>query len=877
MGGNWSSSASDESNSSGSSSGNGIDGNTGGGGGGLLSGLWRDVKPWVRLEGERTQRAGGTFCVVVEGWDAARVAAAVPEPPPGMLLLSQDDGEPRAKRARGERPLQHRFVYRATAAGEYRVPVRDHARDSEVPGSPLCVSVVPGALCLACSSCVPQRGGVPAVGHICRRAAAVRYVFAARDEFGNAVPCDAATAARFSLRASTDLVIMDAVPRGTSVVLTFQPLEEGQTDVTLLCDGVPVFPAPVGILTVPPALADEVAAQCGGSVDGVGVDEDDEGNSSISNTSSNTSSGSSTGMSVSGVRAALVARREDRPGAPDVDGGGETVYVYVTPCKVSVVRYRLGLFSRTVMCWPLSRALAVTVVDRAEDRPLAVDAQRAYLDIAAVGVGRARLALPKLAALRVAAATRATLNARYVGGSLERRTAVLRARLARLTAGVPRATLAVRRAHAVADAAAHFAACRDAAHLLARTAVTFRGEDGLDCGGLSKELMALLQRALFAPDAGLWAPAAIATRLPAIEGHQEGHQEGQDQQQEEVGGARGTPEEVLEDGTAAPLLPCAFPDDALCRATGLTHAALYELCGVVLARTLAQCVAGDDSGAAAPLPYRIAGAVFKYVQALPLSHHDLARDDPDYYRSKVRQVLDHDCTGLELTFAEDLFSRDGRYVRSVCIDPTSPAYYALSKHGLAADAGSAGENVDMEGEEGREVTEANKEQYVDELAVFRLRGAMRAQLEAFRAGFVRVLDDELASLFTPDELVMLCCASTRIDPADMRAHAAVEGADSAAARRAVAWLWDALQTFCDTERRMFLLFVTGSLAPPQGGFARLRPPLTVRCAPAMTPNDLPRAHTCFNRLDLPLYTTQGQLFAKLLMAVNEGSEYNGIQ
>lgn len=851
MGGIWSSGASETENESVNASGS--ESSPAEGSPGVLGWLWKDRRPWVRLEGARTQRAGGTFCVVVEGRDEARVAGAVPEAPPGLVLLSDDAG---AVPERGT--WVRRLVYRATAVGAYAVRVRDGG--SAVAGAPLCVTVEPGALCLARSSCVPASGVEPAVGHICRRAAAVRYVFAARDEFGNAVPCDAATAARFSLRASTDLVILDAEPRGgTGVLLTLQPLEEGQAEVTLLCDGVPVLPAPVAILTVPPALADEVAAQCGGGGNSSSSDGDD----------SSGSSGSGAGMSVSGVRAALVARRADTPGAADVDGGGETVYVSVTPCKVSVVRYRLAIFARTVMCWPLSRALALTVVDRAEDRPLAVDAQRAYLDIAAVGVGRARLALPKLAALRVAAAACATLNARFVGGSLEHRAAVLRARLARLTARVPRAALTVRRAHAVADAAAHFAACRDAAHLLARTAVTFAGEDGIDCGGLSKELMALLQRALFAPGAGLWAPAATATRLPGANSNSSSrgtpHNEDDNDDNDEAA--------VAEDGTA-PLLPCAWPESALCRTTGLTHEALYELCGVVLARTLALCVAGADG--AAPLPYRIAGAVFKYVQALPLSHHDLARDDPDYYHSKVRQVLDHDCTGLELTFAEDLFTRDGRYVRSVCIDPASPAYYALDKHAHRSSS-SRDRAQDGQDEEGREVTEANKEQYVDELAKYRLQGAMAGPLRAFRAGFVRVLDDELVSLFTPDELVLLCCASPRIDPADMRAHAAVEGADSAAARRAVAWLWDALQTFCDTERRMFLLFVTGSLAPPQGGFAHLRPRLTVRCAPAMTPNDLPRAHTCFNRLDLPLYTSQGQLFAKLLMAVNEGSEYNGIQ
>lgn len=36
---------------------------------------------------------------------------------------------------------------------------------------------------------------------------------------------------------------------------------------------------------------------------------------------------------------------------------------------------------------------------------------------------------------------------------------------------------------------------------------------------------------------------------------------------------------------------------------------------------------------------------------------------------------------------------------------------------------------------------------------------------------------------------------------------------------------------------------------------------------------LPRAHTCFNRLDLPPYPTQQTLMTKLQIAINESSSY----
>uniref|UniRef100_A0A0M3IFA8 HECT-type E3 ubiquitin transferase n=1 Tax=Ascaris lumbricoides TaxID=6252 RepID=A0A0M3IFA8_ASCLU len=38
-------------------------------------------------------------------------------------------------------------------------------------------------------------------------------------------------------------------------------------------------------------------------------------------------------------------------------------------------------------------------------------------------------------------------------------------------------------------------------------------------------------------------------------------------------------------------------------------------------------------------------------------------------------------------------------------------------------------------------------------------------------------------------------------------------------------------------------------------------------------DSLPRAHTCFNRLDLPPYPTQQRLNAKLRIAINESIAY----
>ncbi|NWI26707.1 SMUF2 ligase, partial [Amazona guildingii] len=78
----------------------------------------------------------------------------------------------------------------------------------------------------------------------------------------------------------------------------------------------------------------------------------------------------------------------------------------------------------------------------------------------------------------------------------------------------------------------------------------------------------------------------------------------------------------------------------------------------------------------------------------------------------------------------------------------------------------------------------------------------------------------------------------------------------------------------DEERRARLLqFVTGSSRVPLQGFKALQgaagPRLfTIHQIDAST-NNLPKAHTCFNRIDIPPYESYDKLYEKLLTAIEE--------
>ena len=78
------------------------------------------------------------------------------------------------------------------------------------------------------------------------------------------------------------------------------------------------------------------------------------------------------------------------------------------------------------------------------------------------------------------------------------------------------------------------------------------------------------------------------------------------------------------------------------------------------------------------------------------------------------------------------------------------------------------------------------------------------------------------------------------------------------------------------QRAKLLQFVTGTTKVPSGGFVSLvgstGPRKFTICKANKGTQFLPIAHTCFNQIDLPPYTSKAQLERMLTLALNEGAE-----
>ncbi|KAK7508593.1 hypothetical protein BaRGS_00000159 [Batillaria attramentaria] len=173
------------------------------------------------------------------------------------------------------------------------------------------------------------------------------------------------------------------------------------------------------------------------------------------------------------------------------------------------------------------------------------------------------------------------------------------------------------------------------------------------------------------------------------------------------------------------------------------------------------------------------------------------------------------------------------------------------------------------------VTERNKKEYLERMVKWRLERGVTEQTDSLIKGFHEVLESRLVSTFDARELELVIAGTVEIDVADWRANTDYRSGYHDE-HPVIMWFWEAIEKF-DNERQLRLLqFVTGTSSIPYEGFAALRGSNGPRkfCIEKWGKvTSLPRAHTCFNRLDLPPYTSFDMLFEKLVMAVEETSTF----
>ncbi|XP_075041202.1 E3 ubiquitin-protein ligase NEDD4-like isoform X13 [Mixophyes fleayi] len=239
---------------------------------------------------------------------------------------------------------------------------------------------------------------------------------------------------------------------------------------------------------------------------------------------------------------------------------------------------------------------------------------------------------------------------------------------------------------------------------------------------------------------------------------------------------------------------------------------------------------------------------YKMMLGKQITLKDMESVDGEYYNS-LKWILENDPTELDLMF---------------CIDEEN--------FGQTYQVDLKPNGSDMV------VTNENKREYIDLVIQWRFVNRVQKQMNAFLEGFTELIPIDLIKIFDENELELLMCGLGDVDVNDWRQHTLYKNG-YCANHPAIQWYWKAV-LLMDAEKRIRLLqFVTGTSRVPMNGFAELygsNGPQLFTIEQWGSPDKLPRAHTCFNRLDLPPYDSFEDLREKLLMAVENAQGFEGV-
>ncbi|XP_065198749.1 E3 ubiquitin-protein ligase HACE1-like [Sycon ciliatum] len=250
--------------------------------------------------------------------------------------------------------------------------------------------------------------------------------------------------------------------------------------------------------------------------------------------------------------------------------------------------------------------------------------------------------------------------------------------------------------------------------------------------------------------------------------------------------------------------------------------------------------------------FSMAKPLIKQLLGRSLNHpHELRHVDSNLHRTTVQYLMDHPVAGV----LDDLV---------FCCELELP----LGSHGDLVEfplARNGDSNL---------VTDSNKSSYVYRLSKFKLEDSIAYEVKCLVHGFCEVVPRALLSPFRPAEFQLLLCGVSTIDVEDWKKHTRYAGFNASDA--CICWFWEVVASLSQEERSLLLQFATSLTRLPAQGFAGLKGlgnthGFTV--SEARRPKSMiPMASTCFNRLDLPRYTSKSELRDKVLIAVRHGSQ-----
>jgi hypothetical protein len=260
-----------------------------------------------------------------------------------------------------------------------------------------------------------------------------------------------------------------------------------------------------------------------------------------------------------------------------------------------------------------------------------------------------------------------------------------------------------------------------------------------------------------------------------------------------------------------------------------SNSELYYFTGKLLAKAIYENI---------PVNCPLCNTVFKHLLDLRVGLKDIECQDSDLYNSLLS-------------------------LSSQTIDDAFIGYFALEK----------GSNLYELKKNGSEIliTDENKAEYLELRSLFETFYSMQPGLTHLKNGFFSVFPCTMIAELMPEELESLLCGKAELNLAEWKENTEYKG-EFSPSHKVVKWFWEVLKKLSKDDLTQLLVFVTGTNRVPIDGFRNLK---TLRGEPALFTlqsiesgkKPLPQAHTCFNRLELPIYKKKKELKQSLKFVI----------
>mmetsp|Transcript_79857 Transcript_79857/g.156606 ORF Transcript_79857/g.156606 Transcript_79857/m.156606 type:complete len:259 (+) Transcript_79857:1419-2195(+) len=252
-------------------------------------------------------------------------------------------------------------------------------------------------------------------------------------------------------------------------------------------------------------------------------------------------------------------------------------------------------------------------------------------------------------------------------------------------------------------------------------------------------------------------------------------------------------------------------------------------------------------------PVHLIQPLYKHLMGWPVTFKDLEHIDDQIYRH-LSELVNLDDIGM------------------LCLDFT-----------VTEDKLGVAETVDLL-ENGGDITvdNSNLPEYLDTQLKYRTLTRIEPQLTELLRGFYDVVPEPLLSVFDFQEIELLLHGLPNIDMDDWVKNTDYTGEfANSSGNKVVLWFWELVRSYEQEQKAKLLQFVTGTSGVPIQGFAYLQGnDGNVRRFTLHGDRNVkvfPRAHTCFNRIDMPIYKSKAEMQKYLTMAISMESTGFGIE